>query len=170
MITPYLGMKVLYDQSPLVFQCPSDGRKRDWGTTRSYSMPFNEGVGWDDGRGSGAGDFQMMGGVFRNTPGWHMIGRSQSEVPAPADTLILVENPQNDNIFANWGGGVCSSVLSQRVWSWGDAWPPPQPTHFDGYNYAFADGHVKWMRPEKTVGTGDAEWEPRGMWTITEGD
>jgi prepilin-type processing-associated H-X9-DG protein len=25
---------------------------------------------------------------------------------------------------------------------------PTQPRHFDGANYAFMDGHVKWIRPE----------------------
>jgi prepilin-type processing-associated H-X9-DG protein len=25
---------------------------------------------------------------------------------------------------------------------------PTQPRHFDGANYAFLDGHAKWLRPE----------------------
>ncbi len=166
-IMPYMGIKVVYDQSPRVLQCPSDGRNRDWGTIRSYSMPFADG-GWTDGYGSGSADAQMMGGVFRNWPGWHMVGRNQAEVPAPAETLLIVENPQNDNVFANWGGGVAGGVAHQRIWKWGE--DPGEPTHMEGYNYAFADGHVKWLRPERTVGTGDVWWNPRGMWTLTEGD
>jgi prepilin-type processing-associated H-X9-DG protein len=34
----------------------------------------------------------------------------------------------------------------------------PKPLHFDGYNYLFADGHVKWLRPERTVGAGSPDW------------
>jgi prepilin-type N-terminal cleavage/methylation domain-containing protein/prepilin-type processing-associated H-X9-DG protein len=168
MLMPYLGVKVAYDQSPLVMQCPSDARARNFGTIRSYSMPFADG-GWPATYGSGATDVKMMGGTFYQS-GWHMIGRKQSEVPAPAETLLIVENPQDNNVFGNWGDPVCGGVAHQKVWSWSPWSIDEHGIHMEGYNYAFADGHVKWLRPERTVGTGDIWWDPRGMWTITEGD
>jgi hypothetical protein len=54
--------------------------------------------------------------------------------------------------------------------------------HFEAWNYLFADGHVKWLKPEATVdlnpanvggATGDGTGTvsaPRGMWTILEND
>jgi prepilin-type processing-associated H-X9-DG protein len=43
--------------------------------------------------------------------------------------------------------------------------------HFDGWNYLFADGHVKWLTPIKTIGPGRTmEWNSGGMWTVQEGD
>jgi prepilin-type processing-associated H-X9-DG protein len=44
------------------------------------------------------------------------------------------------------------------------------PHHFDGYNYLFADGHVKWLKPERTCGATGFPNYPRGMWTINEND
>ena len=39
-----------------------------------------------------------------------------------------------------------------------------EPFHFGGWNYLFSDGHVLWLLPEDTVGSGTL-WSPRGMWT-----
>jgi prepilin-type processing-associated H-X9-DG protein len=44
------------------------------------------------------------------------------------------------------------------------------PRHFEGYNYLFADGHVKFLRPSATVGPSGGLDFPRGMWTINDTD
>jgi prepilin-type processing-associated H-X9-DG protein len=41
--------------------------------------------------------------------------------------------------------------------------------HSGGWNYLFCDGHVNWLRPEATIGTGTLQ-DPKGMWTCAEGD
>ena len=50
-----------------------------------------------------------------------------------------------------------------------DSTQVPAPIHLEGWNYLFVDGHVKWLRPEKTVGTGSVT-DPKGFWTVTEND
>ena len=49
-----------------------------------------------------------------------------------------------------------------------------RPLHFDGWNYLFVDGHVKWLRPERTINgsglTAGTLDDPRGMWTIAATD
>jgi prepilin-type processing-associated H-X9-DG protein len=47
------------------------------------------------------------------------------------------------------------------------------PIHLEGWNYAFADGHVKWLKPISTIGkqggtyctSAPALAQPCGMWT-----
>lgn len=167
MIAPYLGFKVDPYRAPLIMQCPSDAKARKWNITgRSYSMP---GSGdWEEGKGS-TPETAMMGGTLRTAGGYYQ-GRTLSEVPVPAQTLMVVENPQDTNWWANNSGALCGSVEEQDTWSW-DEWPARgKPLHFNGYNYLFADGHVKWLRPEQTIGTATQEWEPKGMWTLAEND
>lgn len=46
------------------------------------------------------------------------------------------------------------------------------PRHFDGYNYLYVDGHVKWLRPNSVQAIGPAgapDW-PLGAWTIIAND
>ena len=174
MIQPYMGIKVdPENKSPQVLQCPSDGRGRKWESDiRSYSMPWDG--PWEDGAGSDPA-IAMMGGVLRTAGAGHWEGRSLSEVQAPTQTLMVVENPEFDNIYGNNAGATCGNVLGQRIWKWADDWSSfqadPQALHLETYNYLFVDGHVKAMRPAATIGPGgDLEWTPKGMWTITEGD
>jgi prepilin-type processing-associated H-X9-DG protein len=54
--------------------------------------------------------------------------------------------------------------------------------HMGGWNYLFADGHVKWLRPERTITTAGVTYptsttgcagtllNPCGMWTVDKND
>jgi prepilin-type processing-associated H-X9-DG protein len=63
------------------------------------------------------------------------------------------------------------------------------PLHFDGWNYLFVDGHVKWYKPQNTVRTPGVTYpvniddstgritsckgtltNPCGMWTVAAND
>ena len=168
MIAPYLGIKVNPYFSPLIMQCPSDAKARRWNlAARSYAMPTTDG-GWTDGLGSNPAT-AMLGGVLRTLGGGYYQGRKLAEVPSPSQTLMLVENSREDNWWANNSGATCSNIGGQNNWSW-SPWEDDKPLHFDGYNYLFADGHVKWLLPERTVGTSTDKWDSRGMWTLIEND
>ena len=107
-------------------------------------------------------------------------GRNVAEIPAPAETLQLVEMPGGNNIlsFANqstvmrpvtqYGKTNCGTNVTQASFCGQDG-NVAEPTHMGGWNYLFADGHVKWLLPENTKGTGNV-YNPKGFWTIATGD
>lgn len=141
MLTPYV-------KNIQVFGCPSDDFNVAGQMKRSYAIPR---VG-----GSGMGQYPE--------------GRQLATVLAPAETIELAEIPGN-GLYGGSGyivdapglgnsptGGTCTDQICRDM-----------PLHFDGWNYLFADGHVKWYFPEKTIGTGFMN-APKGMWTVTTGD
>ncbi len=163
-IAPYVGMKVKEGSPAMIFRCPSDPAQRASGEpTRSYAMP--QGVHQD-----------MDYFADRNFNGdlGDQRGRSLSEFPTPATTLMLVESSSKDNVFgrtynAESKGPISNALNDKRQ----DGATPGKTNHFDGWNYLFVDGHVKWLKPIQTVqrangtyGSKDAPWE--GMWTIKE--
>ena len=177
---PYLGFQIKNDQGALVLQCPSDSAVRmysncvatDQAQPRSYSLSGNtndRGRPQDVGKETMAGTYTAPGGGV--SP--YYLGRVLSEVPVPAQTLLLVEKTSNLNIFANNIGSVVASPesgndkTSQEGSYCGVA--NVDPIHLEGWNYLFADGHVKWLRPEATIGTGTMT-APKGYWTLIEGD
>jgi prepilin-type N-terminal cleavage/methylation domain-containing protein/prepilin-type processing-associated H-X9-DG protein len=134
-------------------------------------------------------------------------GRLMSEVPAPAQTFMIVEWPYANNNSSGGGGGTSGTAgntvdrptsgsgasgtgIGQDCKSLGSpstsCGATQQPLHNGGWNYAFADGHIKWLRPDQTIGTGlngggtsvnasGASYtcsmtQPCGYWTITDGD
>ena len=64
-----------------------------------------------------------------------------------------VESLENPGHTLMLGDGFSSSdprvALSQLPQSWRDDEFSPAYRHLDGANYAFADGHVKWLKPAK---------------------
>ena len=85
-----------------------------------------------------------------------------SQIPNVAGTLELVENPIPANVLSNPSGADCGSPSTQQ-------YSTTMPLHTGGWNYLFCDQHVKWMRPENTIGTGTMN-NPLGMWTVAEND
>ncbi|HEY3333481.1 MAG TPA: DUF1559 domain-containing protein [Capsulimonadaceae bacterium] len=161
-IQPYTGIKVASNSSmSLLEACPSDTVQRSANaTTRTYSMPR------PNGGGNGlAGVSTIVGGqtVF--------IGVLQSKIPAPSATLLLVERPETSN---NMSGTACSNA--DRPMASGGAGAQDSnaaitgnPIHSGGWNYLMCDSHVKWLRPEQTLGTGTAA-NPLGLWTLSDTD
>jgi len=171
-ITPYLGIKVGLDKAPLLLQCPSDTVVRTPTAsvtaplTRTYAMPMprrlaTEGTGLSlRGTAGYYGDASTVGSCNTNTSVGGCVPLASIE--APAQTLLLAENPTAGNFFASSSAGIVTSASSQAVSSL-------KPIHFDGWNYLFADGHAKWYRPQNTIGIGTMG-NVRGMWTIDPND
>lgn len=164
LIQPYLGQIAdMNKRSPMIFKCPSDTLARRGGSSggltyqsaRSYSMAGNSGTG------------TMFAQVTR--------GRLVSEIIAPADTLMLVENPYPGNRVAGGTAAYIGSPSAQSADFTANG-PPVEiipgldPVHFDAWNWLFCDGHVKWLRPEATVGKTGSPTSPKGMWTLLETD
>lgn len=186
-IQPYLGQEVATGKSMGIFLCPSDSLKRDdTRDARTYSMP--------NPRTSSSGLFSGMAGTRSalNTSSQTDVGRPLSAVPAPTETLMLVEMPHKRTLFGQDANADCGGTFhttNQQRQASGNSNHLPNSIHFDGWNYLFADGHVKWLKPESTIrtpgvtypktltvgnqnagscaGTGD---DPCGMWTLDPND
>lgn len=170
-IAPYLGIKVGIDKAPLLLNCPSDTITRVGTSAVVNPLPRTYGMAMPARTSGGANPLvHGIGGWYANngalsscdTPGNVAGCLALAIIPKPAETLLLVENPTTGNFFGSSSGIFAVSADAQRVSSL-------QPIHLEGWNYLFADGHVKWLRPEKTVGTGTVA-ASRGMWTIDEND
>ena len=160
-IGPYLGYKVTptanFNKPPMLLRCPSDpivlaqANINAGQFLQSYGMPnptvatFAAGV--------------MKDKVVVGTE-WFWPSRKLSEISSPAATLGLVEYPSITN-YVGTLRLVGSPVVQQTEWG---------PSHFDGWNYLFCDGHVKWLNPEQTVGVTGTLASPRGYWTIADND
>ena len=185
MISPYAGMKVDRESptqgSAGVFRCPSDSISRPSGgsPTRSYAMPRTPWAEYvDSGRGGGPDDTRNFGQSEGNGHALNTLGgRAQADLQAPATTLMIVESPYQDNTFGETYNASCLGPISNDPpgtnSSRQDSARPGQPNHFEGWNYLFVDGHVKWLRPRATMvgangsspgGVIDSGYQ--GMWTI----
>lgn len=132
--------------------------------------------------------------------GAYIPGRTLAAFEDPSGTFAIVEtaNPLNylGNNFAgiqapytlgtNGGTQNCTSAVDwYQACKAGETVVPGKPDgwHSGGWNYVFVDSHVKWMRPEQTVGKGvngtgkrddgsycSYMYHPCGPWTITADD
>lgn len=168
-IQPYLGIGKMASTavSESILLCPDDSADRGLSsspnpqggfyklTARTYCMPRPN---W--GNGGMAGEI----GTVRT-------GVAMASVPAAASTLMLVEAPSPNNRFANASGSYAARPFLSGGGNAQDGWATVtgKPIHLEGWNYLFADGHVKWLRPEQTIGTG-TPGNVKGMWTLVEGD
>ena len=176
---------------PLIEKCPGDrvpispewvgyGLRRtyamnsvgpNWGTdyqvdtrNRTYPLPTpSHGVGiyWQD-SGSGVD--------------WDARGYRTSVVAAPAETILLVEEPNTQNCVGNVWPSICNGPKGT-----GDLYqmdPSSDARNYGNYqygihgrrfNYLFHDNHVQALKMEETVGSGTLT-APKGMWSIAPGD
>jgi prepilin-type N-terminal cleavage/methylation domain-containing protein len=178
-----------------IWKCSSDGIPPQFASSQgtpnpnvvyakqSYSPVFS----YTPGRAAWENDTAIGGGNFA------ALGRPLSAFQAPADTLVIAETPVPSNIlgvnfpgvrrpWVDVGGAggqncrsasdsfqACTQVLSEGY-------------HSGGWHYVFADGHVKWLRPQQTIGRGvggngrDAgnnvcnNINPCGPWTMDPND
>jgi prepilin-type N-terminal cleavage/methylation domain-containing protein/prepilin-type processing-associated H-X9-DG protein len=170
-----------------IWYCPSDGVARLNGATakQSYAALF-----WTAGT-----DRAPWGTWVAAGTGAFIPGKSLAAFQAPADTFLIAEAHQDEGILGTNYVGVkrpyitaaepstaaynaqnCTVTSGNRCASLKDA------PHSLTWNYTFADGHAKAMRPEATVGKGvggagkDADGQnchytrPCGPWTLDGND
>ena len=136
---------------------------------QSYPLPAaKHGVGiyWQDSGMPGTG-----------LPDWDAKGYKSSVVKDPSGTILLVEEPNFQNVVGNVWPSICLGPVGV-----GDLYQmdPTSPNshnygndeyglHSKRFNYLFHDNHVEALRIEKTIGSGSFA-TPKGMWTVTRGD
>jgi prepilin-type N-terminal cleavage/methylation domain-containing protein/prepilin-type processing-associated H-X9-DG protein len=141
-----------------IWACPSDSLQRSANGAsgkQSYAPVFS----WDNTRQAWPGD-QDLGNGVNGSP-----GRSLAAFQAPASTLVLAEYPSPTNVLGSNDIGVRIPITTvgavagaqnctANVGYWQNCTSIQQPYHSLGWNYVYGDGHVKWNRPERTIGTG----------------
>jgi len=145
-IAPYAGIKVELGFEPLIFRCPSATRGR------TYMPPYHG--NYSPGAPSGAG-LEYASAVFgfdpTLTPANILRGVKIPAISNPATTILLAERPSSrdtsgyHNVFGGYGYVQTAAANGQ------DTGMPGKTLHFDGWNYLFNDGHVKWLKPEATM-------------------
>ena len=170
-----------------MLRCPSDGIATNTAgrTKRSYAIPLSS-VGGDT---AWPQEVTLPG-----DPGTTSLGRKLSQFPAPAQTFMLVESPNAFNEIGTANGYRVAGVnnpggSTTNYWQFqlGQGAASGQSLyangkdgeHFDGFNYLYVDGHVKFQRPMQTLGQTKTNangfacgtvTRPCGGWTISDDD
>ncbi len=188
--------------APKILKCPADRIPTlesdpqwgwvDYGLRRTYAMN-GVGANWQTdfqvptanqtyplpdlnrvGR-HGVGIYWSDGGLA-GLPDWDAKGYKASVVGDPAGTILLVEEPNIQNVAGNIWPCICIGPQGP-----GDLYqvdPSPDAKNFGNnaygihsrrFNYLFHDNHVQALKLEQTVGTGTLA-NPKGMWTVMKGD
>ncbi|BCM88950.1 hypothetical protein IAD21_00792 [Abditibacteriota bacterium] len=177
--------------------CPSDSVTRTISGSpgqysnaiRSYAIPTTNSLFFSTGNGD---DYAWK--VKTTGASIYFPGRNLAEFKAVSSTLLIVEFPHENNRIgqntnANVGfpsAGAVNGSAQDGSASINTAAGGRGPIHFDGWNYLFIDGHVKWLRPYATVRTPGLTYansinsdgffcqgslsRPCGMWTLAEDD
>jgi prepilin-type N-terminal cleavage/methylation domain-containing protein/prepilin-type processing-associated H-X9-DG protein len=180
---------------PKLLKCPGDrvqimavwadyGQRRtyamnsvgaNWGTEyqvdtkkQTYPLPtISHGIGiyWQDAGLPGTG-----------LPDWEAKGYKTTVVQDNAGTILLVEEPNFQNVVGNiWpcisigplgSGDLYQTDSSPGSHNYGN---DEYGIHSKRFNYLFHDGHVQALKLEQTVGSGTLN-SPKGMWTVKAGD
>jgi prepilin-type N-terminal cleavage/methylation domain-containing protein/prepilin-type processing-associated H-X9-DG protein len=188
--------------APRIEKCPADRLPTlendpnwgwvQWGMRRTYAMN-SVGTAWSteyqvDTRNQtyplpdlnvptrhGVGIYWQDGGIA-GKPDWEAKGYKTTVVKDPAGTILMVEEPNIQNVVGNIWPCVCLGPQGT-----GDLYqldPSPDAKNFGNdqygihskrFNYLFHDNHVQALKIEQTVGTGTLS-NPRGMWTVWQGD
>ncbi|MDR3708987.1 MAG: DUF1559 domain-containing protein [Capsulimonadaceae bacterium] len=154
-LAPYLGFQVITPTTPngpppMVLACPDDTIARGaYNTVRSYAYDSKIEGNSVLPTGSGA-DAQ------------YVLGLTQSQILAPSTTFEIVEAPNSLNCMGRGTYSDAGSPNNQQA--------SLSPVHTSGWNYLCCDGHVKWLKPEQTIGALGTMAAPQGYWTLNPND
>ena len=189
------------DLAPKILKCPADRIPTletdplwgwvDYGMRRTYAMNSvgpNWGTDWQVPI-TAAGypplpDLTVAGrhgvGIYWTgssaLPDLEAKGYKTTVVGDPAGTILLVEEPNIQNVAGNIWPCICNGPRGA-----GDLYqldPSPDAKNFGNnqyglhskrFNYLFHDNHVQSLKIEQTVGSGTLD-NPQGMWTVRKGD
>lgn len=125
-----------YVRNAQLFFCPShkvtsdpfDGRWNDYGRNAGYAINVCH---WDASSGTG------------------------SHTPPYGQALAMVQAPSECIIFTESDGDTPEGISAKDTrWLPTDAWAT---RHNGGANYAFVDGHAKWLKPDK-IDPASGDW------------
>jgi prepilin-type N-terminal cleavage/methylation domain-containing protein len=114
---------------------------------------------------------------------WNARGYKSTVVRDNAGTLLLVEEPNEQNLVGQiwpciclgpvWAGSALyqtdSTVSGGGIPTSGNLGTSAYGLHNKRFDYLFHDNHVEALRMDQTIGTGTPT-APKGMWTMAPGD
>ena len=126
-----------YVKSQAVFLCPDDTYNRGTAVPVSYSENFD----YDDEAATGKWGQDLYG--------WPAY-QKDSSITAPASTIFIAERW---NGYHQWGQGWAQDdFCNDSEFLYGqNGGIAASKGHSGGSNYAFCDGHVKWMKFDQTL-------------------
>ena len=176
-VAPYAGVQVERGVSPSIFVCPSDSMSRGTFTDSSGNVVPHTPRSYSMVRRSGNGIVPNRVDTCGAGCGYHP-GRALAEIGAPAETFLVAEMVRNTNRFGTEGSALADRPITLETETYTtsqiarsvDTAGMQSALHFDGFNYLFSDGHVKWLRPQATLGTSATTTNAAGPWTIRTDD
>jgi len=185
---------------PPIEQCPADrlqivGWAKDYSQRRTYAVN-SVGPNWQSQYqvptanrtyplptpAHGVGIYWQDSSVA--FPDWDAKGYKSTVVQDNAGTILLVEEPNLQNVCGNIWPCICNGPstpsspnddLYQTVSNGGmggnnqNHGANEYGLHSGRFNYLFHDNHVSALKMDQTIGSGTL-LNPAGMWTITSGD
>ena len=149
-----------YLKSWQVFVCPSDSNVRTSQHSLLAGGPSGTAPGASDSRRSYAVAALGIGtgyGVNGALNAYTVSGLTLAQIESPAETFAAFDFPNSNNVIASNFGAATKRPSNQLNSNSGKG------LHLEGFNYLYADGHVKFLRPESTVGTGGTLALPVGL-------
>ncbi len=152
------GISIPIAESVKIFECPAD-KNIMYNTAqarRSYSMPRDV-------------------GVFVNSATAGVVVKKIriSEVPAPANTLMIHERPSPANFQGGSNTSITDSPDQLIYWPGSTTLIPGLDQHYyhnGKFNFLLVDGHAELLPLDKTIRAGAPLNAPSGMWTIATSD
>jgi len=119
-----------YLKNTQIYQCPSE-------TNGSVAAP--DSAGYTDYY------YNLNLNVRRGGRGTPIIGFDEAKLTISAWTILVADGSNGDATYRDCGNGLPPTVPCKKG-TGGPATVPVAQQHLEGSNYAFTDGHVKWLK------------------------
>ncbi len=178
-----------------IWQCPSDSVVPNTTIVGAARQSYAAAICTPNHRPPAPGAYAPMSAMWDDlaldggSGNFYHVGQPLAQVPDTTGTIMIVETSHPDFFLGTPSLGIKRPFMNiagnyfaqNQTDATGNAWMPNNGGfHNGGWNYLYADGHVKFSKPEATIGKGingrDAgggtcsNTNPCGGWTLDPND